>query len=199
MKTLLTFLTVMVLVFGSKAVYAHCDALDGPVVKAAQKALETSKVDHVLIWVKAEDENEIRKAFEQALAVRKLNETAKILADRYFFETVVRVHRAGEGAPYTGLKPAGLDLGPAIPAADHALTSGSVDEVIHLLDESMNNGVKEVYKEMIERKGFDSHDVKAGRKFVESYVKFLHYVEGLYQATRISAEHHEVETGAHEH
>lgn len=199
MKTLLTFLTLMVLIFGNKTVYAHCDALDGPVVKAAQKALETGNPDPILIWIRTEDENEIRTAFEQTLTVRKLNATAKNLADRYFFETVVRIHRAGEGAPYTGLKPAGMDLGPAIPAADHALTSGSVDEVIHLLDESMKNGVKEVYKEVIERKGFDSHDIKAGRKFVESYVKFLHYVEGLYQATRVSTKHHEAETGAHEH
>ena len=42
----------------------------------------------------------------------------KELSDQFFIKTLVRVHRAGEGAPYTGIRPAGTDLGPAIPAAD---------------------------------------------------------------------------------
>jgi Family of unknown function (DUF6448) len=98
--------------------YAHCDGLDGPVVKAAQKALAEDNVNLVLIWVQKDDEAEIKRAFEKTVAVRKLNPEARELADMYFFETLVRTHRAAEGAPYTGLKPAGRDLGPAIPAAE---------------------------------------------------------------------------------
>jgi hypothetical protein len=90
-------------------------SLDGPVVKAAQRALDTRNPAFALIWVQATDEPEIRTAFERTLAVRGLSPQAKQLADRFFFETLVRVHRAGEGAPFTGLKPAGRDLGPAIP------------------------------------------------------------------------------------
>ncbi|HZD40652.1 MAG TPA: DUF6448 family protein, partial [Terriglobales bacterium] len=90
---------------------AHCDGLDGPVVKAAQNALQTGNVDLVLIWIRPKDEKEIRTAFQKTLAVRQLNPQARELADMYFFETLVRVHRAGEGAPYTGLKPPGRDLG----------------------------------------------------------------------------------------
>ena len=104
---------------------AHCDGLDGPVVQAAQKALETGNVNLVLIWVQKPDEAEIKRAFDHAQAVRKLSAEARELADRYFFETLVRIHRAGEGAPFTGLKPAGRDLGPAIPAADNALRDGT--------------------------------------------------------------------------
>ena len=51
---------------------AHCDGLDGPVVKAAQRALETRNPALVLIWVQEQDEPEIREAFEQTLAVREL-------------------------------------------------------------------------------------------------------------------------------
>jgi hypothetical protein len=61
---------------------AHCDGLDGPVVKAAQRALETRNPALVLIWVQEQDEPEIRKAFEQTLAVRALSPQAKELADR---------------------------------------------------------------------------------------------------------------------
>ena len=99
---------------------AHCDTLDGPVVKTARAALDTGKIAPVLAWVRAQDEAEIRAAFQKAAAARKLGPEAKVVADTWFFETVVRVHRAGEGAPFTGLKPAGLDLGPAVPAADRA-------------------------------------------------------------------------------
>ncbi|MCI0695091.1 DUF6448 family protein [candidate division KSB1 bacterium] len=52
---------------GAESALAHCDGMDGPVAKAAQKALETGNVNHVLIWVQKKDEAKIRKAFEQTL------------------------------------------------------------------------------------------------------------------------------------
>ena len=92
---------------------AHCDGMDGPVVRAAQKALEAGDVNLVLIWVQKKDEQTIKDAFQKTLEVRKLDPKARELADMYFFETLVRIHRAGEGESYTGIKPAGQDLGPA--------------------------------------------------------------------------------------
>src|SRR5688500_19465100 len=117
-------ITLLFAMTGSNA-FAHCDGLDGPVVDAAQEALKTNNVNLVLIWVKKDDEHEIRKAFTQTVAVRKLSDEARELADRSFFETLVRVHRAGEGAPFTGLKPAGQDLGSAVPAARKARRDGN--------------------------------------------------------------------------
>ena len=116
----LTF-AILLLAGASRVAYAHCDGMDGPVVKAAQRALASADVNPVLIWVQSKDEGEVRDAFAKTIAVRKLNPDAQELADLYFFETVVRIHRAGEGEPYTGLKRAGRDLGPAMPAADKAL------------------------------------------------------------------------------
>jgi hypothetical protein len=169
---------------------AHCDGLDGPVVKAAQKALETRNPALVLIWVQPKDEPEIRAAFEQTLSVRALSPQAKALADRYFFETLVRVHRAGEGAPYTGLKPAGRDLGPAIPAADTAIDQGSVEPVVTLLAGAMQEGLREHFKETVAAKAFKSSDVAAGREYVKAYVEFIHYVERLYEAATSTAHGH---------
>jgi hypothetical protein len=71
--------------------YAHCDGLDGPVVKAAKAALEHSDVSLVLIWVRQEYEPEVRTAFQRTSAVRGLSPEATELADMYFFETVVRL------------------------------------------------------------------------------------------------------------
>ena len=161
---------------------AHCDGLDGPVVKAAQRALETRNPALVLIWVQEQDEPEIRKAFEQTLAVRALSSQARELADRFFFETLVRVHRAGEGAPFTGLKPAGRDLGPAIPAADEAVRVGSVEPVRQLLTVAIQERLRHQFGEVMATKTFAPDDVAAGREYVKAYVEFIHFVERLYDS-----------------
>ena len=162
---------------------AHCDGLDGPVVKAAQRALETGNPAHVLIWIQEKDEPEIRKAFEQTLAVRALSPQARELADRFFFETLVRLHRAGEGAPFTGLKRAGRDLGPAIPAADEAVRAGSVEPVRHLLTIAIQERLHQQFGEVIATKTFEPDDVAAGRAYVKAYVEFIHFVELLFDST----------------
>lgn len=176
-------LLCLAFVFTPEPAFGHCDALDGPVVKAAQAALESGNANLVLIWVRKEDESKIREAFDQALAVRKLGPEAKQLADLYFFETVVRIHRAGEGAPYTGLKPAGLDLGPAIPAADRALETGSIEPLVELLTEKVKHGLHEHFTHAIATKRFDQSDVDAGRDFVKAYVEYIHFAERVYEAT----------------
>jgi hypothetical protein len=195
MKNVKTIVTCSAVAFGLTFlapgnVLAHCDSLDGPVVKAAQRALETRNLSQVLIWVQADDEPEIRAAFEQTLIVRALSPQAKELADRYFFETVVRVHRAGEGAPYTGLKPAGRDLGPAIPAADKALDEGSLGPVVALLTKGVEDGLRRHFEEVIMAKRFKPGDVSAGREYIQSYVEFIHYVERLYAAITTPAHGH---------
>lgn len=178
---------------------AHCDAMDGPVIKAAQEALRTSNINLVLSWVKEDDDKEVRQAFTQTLEVRKLNPAAKDLADRYFFETLVRIHRAGEGFGYTGIKPAGQDIGPAVPAADKAIESGSAEGVVALLTEAVKHGVPEHFEKVTHSKDYDRNNVKAGREYVEQYVKWVHYVNGIYQAAAGKKEEHTAEEGAHGH
>ena len=179
MGTLL-MLTVALLV-PSPAV-AHCDGMDGPVVKAAKEALARRDVNLVLIWVQKEDEPEIRQAFDRTLTVRKLSPEAQELADMYFFETLVRIHRAGEGAPYTGLKPAGRDLGPAIPLADEALIEGSIDALVKLITDETRKGLNERFSHAVMARDYSSEDVAAGREYVHAYVTFIHYVERAYEA-----------------
>jgi hypothetical protein len=161
---------------------AHCDGLDGPVVTAARRALEMRNPALVLIWVQERDEPEIRKAFEQTLAVRALSAQARELADRFLFETLVRVHRAGEGAPFTGLKPAGRDLGPAIPAADEAVRIGSVEPVRRLVTAVIQERLREQFEKVRAAKTFAPEDVAAGRAYVKAYVEFIHFVELLYDS-----------------
>jgi hypothetical protein len=167
---------------------AHCDGLDGPVVTAAAQALAANDPNRVLIWVQPGDEAELRAAFDHALAVRRLGPEARELADRFFFETLVRLHRAGEGAPYTGLKPAGRDPGPAIRLADRAVAAGVDDEVARFIGEEVVHGIHERFQDLQRKRHFAPADLAAGRAYVASYVTFIHYVEGLDAAARQKAE-----------
>ena len=175
---------------------AHCDGLDGPVVTAARHALDTNDPNRVLIWVQPDDEAEIRAAFAHAVSVRRLGPEARELADRFFFETLVRLHRAGEGAPFTGLHPAGRDLGPAIPLADRAVASDSDREVTQLIRDEVVRGIGDRFRDLQRKRRFDPADLAAGRAYVASYVSFIHYVEGIDVAARSGAEGHYPELGA---
>ncbi len=197
-RSLFPFAAIGMAFLMAAPVAAHCDGLDGPVVTAARTALDSGDPNLVLIWVQPRDEAEVRQAFAQAIAVRKLNAQARDLADRYFFETLVRLHRAGEGAPYTGLKPAGRDLGPAIPLADKAVASGSADEIATFIGAESERGVRESFARLQTKRNFRSADLAAGRAYVESYVTYVHYVERLYEAAATSAPGHYGENAAGE-
>ena len=182
----------------SSPALAHCDAMDGPVVTLAGKALDAGDVNLVLPWVGSDAESEIRHAFDHTLAVRELSPEAKRLADTYFFETLVRVHRASEGAGYSGLKPAGLDRGPAIPAADAALADGSADAVEKLLTDAIHKGLDAHLRAAVSAKSFAADDVAAGRRYVQAYVPYVHYVEGLWEAaTKGNGAHSEPDVHPH--
>lgn len=183
-------LTMAATIFIANPAAAHCDGLDGPVVAAAQKALASGDPNPVLIWVQPKDEADVRRALMQAVAVRKLDGQARELADRYFFETLVRVHRAGEGAPYTGLKPAGRDLGPAIPLADKAVATGSDRDLAAFASKEVERGVHEKFADLQRKRTFRPGDLAAGREYVGSYVAFVHYVEGLHKAAQAGAAGH---------
>ncbi|HEY5951999.1 MAG TPA: DUF6448 family protein [Kofleriaceae bacterium] len=170
--------------------YAHCDTYDGPVVKAGQQALATGDLDFALIWIKPEAENELRAAFKQAQAVRTLSGDARELADRFFLETLVRLHRAGEGIGFTGIKPKGTDLGVAIPAADAALATGSLRALTKLMTDATNSGLQKRFDRVRAARKFKPHDVAHGREYVEAYVTFTHYVEGLYERAATAPTNH---------
>lgn len=103
--------------------------MDGPVVKAAKAALDQNDVELILPFVPESAEEEVRSAFDKTMAARREGPVAQEVGDRYFFDTVVRLHRAGEGAPFTGVKPAGGDFGPVIPLAEEAIATGSIDNL----------------------------------------------------------------------
>ncbi len=175
------------LLVGAQRAEAHCDALGGPVANAAQKALEDGNVNPVLAYAPAAAETEIRAAFDKVRKVRALGPDAKTLADQSFMETVIRLHRAGEGAAYSGLKPAGIDYGPVIPAAENALETGDltklkavlVEVIEHALDERLTH-VQELQKASLEPK--TEADVPSARARVSAELGFITFAETMHQS-----------------
>ncbi len=188
-KLLLALLVLGGLVVWPVSARAHCDAVDGPVATAALKALDTKNVNLILPYAPAEAEAEMTAAFEQALVVRAKGPEAKALADRYFMETAVRLHRAGEKAPYTGLKPSGTDFGPAIPAADKALETGALDPLLKLMSHEVSHGIAERFQHALHMKEATKEPatkagVPAARERVSAELEFIGYVERIYLATK---------------
>lgn len=144
-------------------------------------ALESRDPTLVLKWVKPEKEKEVREAFQRTLTVRALAPEARDLADRYFFETLVRIHREGEGAPYMGLKRAGVESEPAIAASDAALETGSVDALVKMLAGEAELGIRERFVHAAKARRHMGESVERGRDYVAAYVEFMHYAERLHR------------------
>jgi hypothetical protein len=143
----------------------------------------------VLKWVRLDDEPEARAAFARTLKVRALNPEAREVADNYLFETLVRIHRAAEGEPYTGLKPAGSAIDPGIEQADEALASGSADELVKQLTAAVANGIRQQFARAQDAGRHSDQSVEGGRQYVAAYVEYIHYVERLNLAAAEGASH----------
>jgi hypothetical protein len=157
--------------------WAHCDTLGGPVIADARLALDTGDLAPVLKWVKPENEVEVQLAFQKTMNVRSKGTDAREIADRYFFETLVRLHRKGENAPFTGLKDEPVER--PIALAEEALRSGSDDELANEVLAQILGGLRQRFTAVSEARKHANDSVSSGRKYVARYVEFMHYIERL--------------------
>lgn len=182
-------IVVMGLIFVvAEVASAHCDSMNGPVVPEARAALEKGDITPVLKWVGQENEAEIRAAFARSVSVRAKGSEAKELADRYFLETLVRLHRAGEGAPYTGIKDEPVER--VVAMADRSLAEGSADEMIEHIGAHLAKAIREKFNRAAAAAKHKDENVAAGREFVAAYVAYVHYVEGIHTAMMATGAHH---------
>ncbi|WP_448004284.1 DUF6448 family protein [Agromyces bauzanensis] len=157
---------------------AHCDTMDGPTVADGRRALESGNVNHALRWIDEPHEAELTAAFELAQRVRGLGDDARELADRYFLETLVRLHRAGEGEPFEGIKPSGTPIEDAVVAADRCVATGSMAPLEGMFSEAELHELRDRFDRVLATKDFDVDDVAAGRAYIAAYVDFFHFAEG---------------------
>ena len=171
---------------------AHCDTVDGPVMLDGQRALREGNVAPALKWVTPAHEGEVGALFATVAAVRQAGGEGGKLAEQYFLENLVRLHRAGEGAPYNGLQPAGA-VDHAVAMADTALVNKSIDGLVDILTRVMAAGIRERFTHALATKEKADDSVEAGRQYVAAYIDLMHHVENLHQAVQGGGGHqHEV-------
>lgn len=161
-----------------RKVSAHCDTMDGPTAIDGKKALETGNINYAFKWISAEYEHELHEIFELSRKVRGLGSDAQELADRYFLENLVRIHRAGEGAPFEGLKPSGTPIDEKVAAADKSIAIGNLSPMEGLFSHEEMHALEEKFQKAMELKDYDINDVAAARKYVVAYVEFFKLAEG---------------------
>ena len=181
-KNLLALATASALTFTlASPAFAHCDAMDGPVILEAQAALEAGNIAPLLKWVPASQEASLESSFNKTLEVRALGESAKELADQQFFAELVAIHRAAEGAPFTGVKPAGT-IDPAVRLADQALEQGDVDAFLARIVEKFESNARAAFESTLAARNKAGENPELGREFVENYVHYVHYLEDVHNA-----------------
>ena len=158
--------------------HAHCDTMDGPTATDGRRALESGNVNHALKWVDDDHEAELGRAFDLARRVRGLGDDARELADRYFLETLVRLHRAGEGAPFTGIEPSGTPIDEKVAAADLCVATGGLAPLAGLVSDDELGELQARFARVLAVRDFDVDDVASGRAYIAAYVDFLHFAEG---------------------
>lgn len=199
---LLIIMAVFVWAFLPDLSAAHCDSYDGPVITTAKAALAKGDVTPILKWVKSDYEQDIKNLFAKTLTVSKLGSDARDIAETHFFETLVRLHREGEGQPFTGLKPAGQQESIVL-AADAAIHQSSPSALEGEIVQAVKDGLEKRYRRVIETGVNADKSIASGREYVEAYVDFVHFVERVHGVAVGSETGHEgaAETpvGEHEH
>ncbi|MDD4081703.1 MAG: DUF6448 family protein [Eubacteriales bacterium] len=180
---------------------AHCDTMDGPTVKDGIKALETGNINHAYKWIEPAYESELKEIFDKSRKVRTLGPDARELADRVFLENLVRIHRAGEGEGFTGLKPHGVPMDEKVAAADKSIETSSLAPMTGLFAPHEMHALENKFHAAIALKGYDPDDVPAARKYIAAYVDFFKLAEGEEHAPGGHAAHaagsHHQEHGSH--
>lgn len=184
---------VLFILIGSNPVSAHCDSYDGPTIKDAIKALETNNVNLVLKWITPEQENEIIPLFNKTYALKSGDKEVLAIVKKHFFETLVRLHRETEGAPYTGLKPAGTTK-KIIQLSDQAVVSKDIDDLLGKLNNHIGKAIREKYERVAALDKVKNDSPEKGREFVEAYVDYTHTIEAIHDIVEQGSGH-----SAHKH
>ena len=144
----------------------------------------------MLPFVPEQGEQDVRAAFTAVMPVRALGEQAQLVADRLFFETVVRIHRAGDDAPYTGLKPAGTPVGPVILIAEEAVATGSAERLVSYLTGVLQDELTKRLGKVAELAVDKDRSVADARRYVEAMLGFEVYSHSVLKALQSHDAHH---------
>lgn len=183
----IVFLSLFITI-GTPPVSAHCDSFDGPTIKDAVKALETNNVSLVLKWISREQEDVVVPLFQKTYALRTGDQDVYKIVEQYFFETLVRLHRETEGAPFTGLKPAGTAK-KIVQLSDQALDRKDIEGLLIKLNNHLGKVLREKYEKVASLEKVKDKSAANGREYVAAYVDYTHTIEAIHDIADRSGAH----------
>lgn len=171
---LLGFLLLMI----TTATYAHCDSYDGPVIQDAYKALDAEDVSYVFKWISEDQEEEIEILFNKIVKLKDVDVEIYQIVEKHFLETLVRLHRETEGAPFTGLKPAG-SVTPVVQMADRSIENEEMNTLWSHLGRHIEHDIRQKFENVSRWSKVKDHSIEEGRAYVEAYVEYTHTLEAI--------------------
>lgn len=184
----LMIFSLALLALDSANVWGHCNRENGPVAKDARKALEKEDFQKIAIWVSKGQADELRTKYKECLNVYEKGGKSRKLAESYFVETAIRLHRKSEGMAFTGVKPAS-PLPPDIAKAEKALKTGELNPLIDFLSQELKQKTQKWFRNAMQAKKHKNENLGKGREWVDAYVKYVIYVHGLYQTIQAGPKH----------
>ncbi len=171
-------LSMLLLLLISVPSFAHCDSYDGPVIQDALKALKSENVSYVMKWIEPKHEPAIANLFNKTVGLKNGDADIYSIVEKHFLETLVRLHREGEGAPYTGLKPAGSAT-PLVQMADNSIAKKDVETLLGKVANHIRNVITEKYEKVAALSKVKDNSVAEGRAYVAAYVDYTHTLEAI--------------------
>lgn len=168
----------MLMMLVSLPAQAHCDSYDGPVIQDALRALEQDDVSLVMKWIEPQYEAEISNLFTKTVSLKDQDQEVYDIVEKHFLETLVRLHREGEGAPFTGLKPAGSAT-PLVQMADASIAQNDLTGLLTKLTDHLQKDLSDKYQKVMDLHKVKDQSVEQGRAYVAAYVDYTHTLEGI--------------------
>jgi hypothetical protein len=167
------------------------DITNGSVMDAAKMALDTGNVNYVLIWVPEASENKLKNLFAKTVCERRDRKDVQDIAFDWYFETVNRLHRAGEGTLYTCMNLAGLDERSVVPKVKRVIETGEAEEIIGFIPKTQEHDFRHRFRHVMEKKNYDVNNVVDGRAYVAAFTDFIVYLHHIYTSIPREAGHAE--------
>jgi len=161
----------------------HCDRNDGPVTRAAKRALETGNAQHILIWIQEDSENTVKNLLEKACCERTTRNDAHNNTVDWYFGTVSRLHSAYHGTHNLNISTKTPEEKAIILLVERACESGNFEDLSPVIPDDCTGEMRQYFDDVMKMRNFDKKNSAAGRVYVSAVVNFITFVYHLHSGS----------------
>jgi hypothetical protein len=159
--------------------HMDCNQHDGPVTRAAKRALETGNAQYILIWIQKESENTVKNLLERACCERTTRKDSHQRTTDWFFETVNRLHSAYYGPCNLDISTKSREEKEIILLVERACESGNVEELLTIIPDASAVEMRQCFEDVMKKRDYGGKNSAAGRVYISAVVDFIACVHHL--------------------